>query len=256
MEDRLPLSSTVLDGAKLILFLRHDHNCSTCQADPDAPACPNERHVSVIIAENVNKGQWDLRAVGGGEKGTLPQQSGIKAEAPTLLRRRSSEERSMWTLEVEIAKLRMEKQRAQETIQGLRATESALAKNETELKAVKAELKALKSATSADEVRCRELEAAPSDDAQQRGAMASPTTTDMLETLTQQVEQLQQKMDDEVRRTTYCSVCFSKPFVWVFECGHAKCDDCAVELKKRGLGCPECREPLNDPRRLFWAACG
>jgi len=84
----------------------------------------------------------------------------------------------------------------------------------------------------------------------------SPTTNAMLDLLASQVEQLQAKMDDEVRRTSYCSVCYTRPFVWVFKCGHAKCDECAVELQKRGQGCPECRKPLEDPRRLFWAACG
>jgi len=87
-------------------------------------------------------------------------------------------------------------------------------------------------------------------------AVPSPTTTNMLDILAKQVEMLQQKMDDEVRRTSYCSVCMSKPFVWVFKCGHAKCDDCAVELQNRHCSCPECRKPLEDPRRLFWAACG
>merc|ERR1712225_72005 len=83
----------------------------------------------------------------------------------------------------------------------------------------------------------------------------SPTTDKMLDLLASQVEQLQKKMDDEVRRTSYCGVCYARPFVWVFKCGHAKCDECAVELQKRGQGCPECRKPLEDPRRLFWAAC-
>merc|ERR1711907_461115 len=88
------------------------------------------------------------------------------------------------------------------------------------------------------------------------GDITEPSTDAMLDILANQVELLQKKMDDEVRRTSYCSVCYAKPFVWVFKCGHAKCDDCAVQLQKRGCQCPECRQDLEDPRRLFWAACG
>jgi len=73
-------------------------------------------------------------------------------------------------------------------------------------------------------------------------------TPSMIEQLAVQVETLQKKMDDEVKRTSQCSVCMAKPFVWVYKCGHAKCDDCAVQLQSRGSKCPECREQLVDPR--------
>lgn len=81
-------------------------------------------------------------------------------------------------------------------------------------------------------------------------------TSSMIDILATQVETLQAKMEDQVRRTSQCSVCMAKPFVWVYKCGHAKCDDCAIQLQKRGSKCPECRGNLEDPRRLFWATCG
>ena len=141
---------------------------------------------------------------------------------------------------------------------------SSQAKAEQELRGVKEELEKLQ----AEVTRSRSTSSSSlpegfqiyqdPPEAPQEPAMScsAPESSDMLDLLADQVDKLQRKMDDEVKRTGSCSVCMARPFVWVYKCGHAKCDDCAVELQKRGCKCPECREPLEDPRRLFWATNG
>merc|ERR1712005_43221 len=51
-DERTIQSSQLANGAKLILFLRHNHNCSACD-NPSASPCSTGRHVAVIIAEDV-----------------------------------------------------------------------------------------------------------------------------------------------------------------------------------------------------------
>eukprot|EP00657_Telonema_sp_P-1_P009708 TRINITY_DN3944_c0_g1_i1.p1 TRINITY_DN3944_c0_g1~~TRINITY_DN3944_c0_g1_i1.p1 ORF type:complete len:211 (-),score=78.12 TRINITY_DN3944_c0_g1_i1:337-969(-) len=77
-----------------------------------------------------------------------------------------------------------------------------------------------------------------------------------IEVLAKQIEKVETDLRSDTRNSLYCSICCEKPFVWVFPCGHAKCDACAERLVKEARGCPECRKPLSDPRRLFWAGVG
>merc|ERR1712146_402890 len=67
LRDDRSLLQQIEQGAKLILFLRHHHNCTGC-ADPSIAPCSTERHVAVIIAEDLDLGLWDLRVVGGDKR--------------------------------------------------------------------------------------------------------------------------------------------------------------------------------------------
>jgi len=337
------------DGDKLILFLRH--NCSNCNAcsNPYVEACPTDRHVAVIIAEDITAGQWDIRVVGdklevnhgdndhSSSEETQPWQRVRKAlttihghhhpqcklqdehgrpdirwekvpsspaspTAPMKIER--------WHLEQELSHLKAQKKKTEEVQQNkmqiLLSTESEIIAREQELLRVERELqetrqameeakhqvdqeleelKQVRSRAASYSIPCpayamdgeqededsiplsrsapaqlesHELLTAESTQAASEDFVEaeSQSTDCVLDLLSNQVEALQRKMDDEVRRTSYCSVCFAKPFVWVFKCGHAKCDDCAVELRRRSCACPECRQPLEDPRRLFWSASG
>lgn len=58
----------------------------------------------------------------------------------------------------------------------------------------------------------------------------------------------------EVADEVLCSICLNNKSKIVFKCGHLKCEDCADELMSREQHerlCPECRQLLTSPRKVF-----
>lgn len=219
---RLSEIPELLPGDKLILFMRHQPQCCACA---EAPPCPG-RHVAVLrLAANASS--WDLRVVGASHASSLTS---------AVVTR----------LDKEITKANSSPGPCTHPIT-------------PPLGAAEQELEQVQRAIAAAEERLEALDREVCAKEQALGRLGTPGGGEVeaaIEMLAAQVENLESELHSDSRSALLCSVCFSKPFVWVFPCGHAKCDDCGTRLLSERRECPECRAPLEDPRRLFWAGVG
>eukprot|EP00656_Telonema_subtile_P017565 TRINITY_DN1943_c0_g2_i2.p1 TRINITY_DN1943_c0_g2~~TRINITY_DN1943_c0_g2_i2.p1 ORF type:complete len:290 (-),score=80.38 TRINITY_DN1943_c0_g2_i2:265-1134(-) len=208
-------------GDKMILFMRHQPTC--CDDATHEPNPCSGRHVAVLRL--VEDNMWEVRVVGAQHNSSLT--SAVMTRLDKQIRQ------SLPDLSIE-DRLSEEKHTADQELQAVhRAIEAAQQR-----------LQAIEQQVSAKE---QQMSATGGGDGQVEEAIAM---------LAAQVEQLEGELHSDSRSALLCSVCYAKPFVWVFPCGHAKCDDCGTRLVQEARGCPECRAPLADPRRLFWAGVG
>eukprot|EP00658_Telonema_sp_P-2_P038301 TRINITY_DN2750_c0_g1_i1.p1 TRINITY_DN2750_c0_g1~~TRINITY_DN2750_c0_g1_i1.p1 ORF type:complete len:314 (-),score=67.35 TRINITY_DN2750_c0_g1_i1:384-1325(-) len=216
------------DGAKLILFLHHPSSDQPQQRQNHDNSLA-DRHVAVLRL--VGNCAWDVRVVGGNRGGLV---SSITSTVLSKLAQGISNQGEALVTVMEASHGEF------------LAAEQELAEKRSEIEQANRELAML-----SDKVTKKQQQLA-SLSRQEVGGLVEDT----IQMLEKQMAHLESELHSDTRSSLMCSVCYSKPFVYVFQCGHAKCDECANRLLNESRGCPECREPLEDPRRLFWPGVG